>query len=139
MLSCLAAGVIAAGANTAEAQQAGADSGATVADGVFSPAQATRGQRLFEGVCVACHEPAQFTASPFLDQYDGKSVDTLFRWLQENMPEDAPGQLRPAQYADVISYIFSLNGFPPGEEDLPTSRSRLREIRIEVAGGAGGG
>ena len=39
------------------------DGGRTVRDRVYSQAQAARGERLFESICMNCHEIAEFTAA----------------------------------------------------------------------------
>jgi hypothetical protein len=37
------------------------------------------------------------------------------------MPQDAPGTLRQEDYLDVLAYILSENGFPPGARNLAAS------------------
>ncbi len=48
------------------------------------------------------------------------------------MPPDDPGGLDPEYYADVLAYVLSLNGYPPGEADLPADPRVLREVRFGV-------
>ena len=47
------------------------------------------------------------------------------------MPEDNPGALARQEYIDVIAYIFSLNAYPAGPNDLPGDDDGLKKIRID--------
>ena len=46
------------------------------------------------------------------------------------MPADAPGTLSPAQTADVIAYIFKLNKFPTGSNELGSESAALNAMKI---------
>jgi hypothetical protein len=46
------------------------------------------------------------------------------------MPQDNPGGLRRQEYADVLAYLFELNGLPAGDTALPADDCGLRRIRI---------
>ena len=47
------------------------------------------------------------------------------------MPEDNPGSLERQQYIDVVAYIFSLNAYPAGANDLPGDDDGLKKIKID--------
>jgi hypothetical protein len=49
------------------------------------------------------------------------------------MPDDDPGALTRAQYADLLAYILSLNKFPSGSTELATDVKPLNEIRFVAA------
>jgi cytochrome c2 len=103
----------------------------TVRDGVFSSAQAARGEQLFESICTSCHEIAEFTAvGAYLDQVDGKPLWETFDYVSSDMPEDDPGSLRAEEYAAVLAFLFSAYGLPSGESDLPVDRKSLEAIAI---------
>jgi mono/diheme cytochrome c family protein len=103
----------------------------TLRDGVFSAAQAARGERLFESICMNCHEIAEFTAAgAYLEDVEGEPLWDTFEYVWNEMPEDEPSSLDPAEYADVLAYIFSIYGLPAGESDLPVDRDSLRAITI---------
>lgn len=103
----------------------------TIRDGVFSPAQAARGERLFESICINCHEIEEFTgADAYLEGVDGKPLWDTFEYVWSEMPEDDPASLNPEDYAAVLAYIFSVYGMPSGETDLPIDRDSLRAITI---------
>jgi hypothetical protein len=55
----------------------------------------------------------------------------MFTLISTAMPEDAPGSLQRDTYADVLAYIFALNGLPAGPRELPTDLGALREIRMD--------
>ncbi len=99
--------------------------------GVFTAEQALRGQELFTVVCGECHQPEDFLEG-FLEGWAGQRADELFKELRATMPEDSPGSLRSSEYAAVIAFLFQLNGMAAGEENLPGSPRRLKEILIEL-------
>jgi mono/diheme cytochrome c family protein len=103
----------------------------TVRDGVFSAAQVQRGQRIFKTICVNCHEIEEFIGpGAYLEDHDGKPLWETFEFVSENMPDDDPGSLEPAEYTAVLAYIFSVYGLPTGEADLPIDRKALESITI---------
>ncbi|HUG39543.1 MAG TPA: cytochrome c, partial [Longimicrobiales bacterium] len=81
-------------------------------DGVFSAAQAARGEAAFQERCTACHAPGYFTASAFRRSWSGRAVYYLFNTIRTTMPEDSPGSLRPREVADLLAYILRLNTYP---------------------------
>lgn len=111
---------------------------ATVLDGVYTAAQAERGQATFSARCAGCHAPGFFQAGTFLRAWAGRPVRSLFRRLRQTMPEDNPGGLRAREYAAVIAYILELNGYPAGSEALPDDEEALRGI-LMVEREEGGG
>jgi S-disulfanyl-L-cysteine oxidoreductase SoxD len=103
----------------------------TIRDGVFSAAQAARGERLFESICMNCHEITEFTAAgAYLEEVEGKPLWETFEYIWAEMPEDEPGSLNPEDYADVLAYIFSIYGLPSGAASLPIDRESLEAIMI---------
>ena len=109
---------------------AGAQPGASVADGVFTEAQASRGEATFRRVCSACHDTNEFSGGRFRLTWVGQSAGDLYDTIATLMPEGDPGSLTPAQYAAVVAYLLQVNGYPAGESDLPTSLSALRAMEI---------
>lgn len=102
-----------------------------VTGGVFSPAQATRGEGTYRTVCEACHAKSEYTGDKFKTSWVSKTVFDLFDQLRTTMPDDNPGSLERQEYIDVVAYIFSLNAFPSGASDLPTDDDGLKKIRID--------
>ena len=120
------------GAGVAVVCTVGAQDGRrTLRDGVFSPAQAARGEEIFESICMNCHEITEFTAAgAYLEEVDGKPLWETFEYVWSEMPEDEPSSLNPEDYAAVLAYIFSVYGLPSGTADLPIDRKALEAITI---------
>ncbi len=108
-----------------------ADAPASVRGGIFTTAQAERGAVVYEESCSGCHQPEQFTGPGFIDAWSGQTADAPFEVIRTTMPEDNPSSLKSRDYAAVLAYLFSLNGLPAGETDLPSLTRKLKLIRIE--------
>jgi mono/diheme cytochrome c family protein len=110
----------------------GAEDGArTVRDRVFTVQQAARGERLFESICTSCHEIEEFTGSgAYLDSVESEPLWKTFEYVAEQMPEDDPGSLAPAEYAAVLAYLMRAYGLPDGGTDLPTDQASLERLLI---------
>ena len=107
------------------------DAERTVRDGVFSAAQVTRGDRLFNSICTDCHEITEFTgAGAYLEEVEGKPLWDTFEFVSSEMPEDDPGSLNPEDYAAVLAYIFSVYGLPSGDAVLAVDEKALEAITI---------
>ena len=103
----------------------------SVKAGVYTAAQADRGQSLFRSKCASCHAPNRFTDDLFYTSFAGKPLWEMFDVISDSMPEDNPGSLKKEEYADVIAYLLKLNNFPAGESDLPTDKDALSAILME--------
>ena len=103
----------------------------SVKAGVYTAEQADRGIALFKNKCASCHAPNRFTDDLFYMSFAGKPMWEMFDVISDSMPEDDPGGLKPEEYADVISYLLKLNGFPAGQTDLPTSKDALSLLLFE--------
>ena len=100
-------------------------------DGVYSPRQVRRGAGIFKDACSQCHQLEQFTDSGLIEAWTGASVAELFDSVRYSMPEDSSGRLRPSEYADVLAFIFSINGLPMGETEMSSDAELLQQILIE--------
>lgn len=103
-------------------------------EGVYTVEQAERGEEIMHDVCANCHMDDEFVGT-FIKSWAGASVGDLFEEVSTSMPQDRPGSLRPRQYAQVLAYIFQLNGLPAGEVLMSSSIEELREIIIEGSQG----
>jgi len=54
----------------------------------------------------------------------------LFGTISKDMPADQPGSLTPRKSVDILAYILSANGFPPGSTELPADVAQLKAISI---------
>ena len=103
----------------------------SVWDGVFTSAQASRGEQTFERVCVACHDTGEFSGARFRLSWSGQSAGDLFDTVSTLMPEGDPGSLSPGEYAALVAFLFRLNGYPSGEVSLPADIRALGLVQIE--------
>jgi len=103
----------------------------SVKAGVYTEAQAVRGQALFKTKCASCHAPNYFADDLFYMNFAGKPLWELFDVISDSMPEDNPGSLKKEEYADVIAYLLQLNKFPTGSADLPIDKEALSAILME--------
>jgi mono/diheme cytochrome c family protein len=96
-------------------------------DGLYAAAQAARGEETYQQYCAACHgarlqgtPAAPLTGEVFRGRWeDGKhTLDDLYYIIRSLMPNNAPGSLSKAQYADVVAYILKVNNYPAGEAEL---------------------
>lgn len=112
----------------AQGNQGGATRSAR--DGVYTAEQAERGAKLSADTCAACHMEDFFTET-LLMSWSGAPANMLFDLIRTTMPQDRPGSLTRQQYADILAYIFRMNGLPPGEQELGASDDALKKILIE--------
>ena len=110
------------------------------AQGIYTEAQAKRGQVFYQDFCEACHGPALAgdTAAPlvgrkFEELWIGKTYRDLFEKIRVTMPPDAPGTITRPQIAAIIAYKLSIERFPAGQADLTTDIAILRTIAIAPA------
>jgi mono/diheme cytochrome c family protein len=114
----------------------------TVLDGVYNPAQASRGKSQFETHCVTCHKddltgdvgPALVGAA-FNKKWNLQTVNQLFTEVKTRMPDNEPGSLKDETYLDIVTYILQTNKFPAGEEELAVNADVLGNILITTKGG----
>lgn len=125
-----------AGATAGAAQAEGASGPTSTLDGVYTSGQAVSGGRLFRRDCTMCHVASQFEDGELLRAWRGRSVGDLLEQLRTTMPYDAPGRLRPQQYADILAFLLEMNGYPAGAEALRAGAG-LERIRIDGPPGSG--
>jgi mono/diheme cytochrome c family protein len=118
---------------------AAAQGGSGIWSGVYTDAQAKRGEGIANKSCVSCHgaELMGGEAGPtlvgleFLGNWNSLTLGDLFDRIHTTMPADAPGSLSPQDTGDVIAYVLKLNKYPAGQKDLPTEMSALGQVKIE--------
>jgi cytochrome c5 len=98
----------------------------TVEQGVYTTAQANRGQRVYETVCTACHkEPGGnavvIAGERFARSFAGATLENFFNTIKTSMPRNAPGSLTDAEYTDVVAHMLRLNGYADGMNELAIS------------------
>ena len=139
---CLVAAAIAA------SPEAIADDAAPAAtsiwDGVFTDAQAKRGQLAYTGPCDRCHgykldgasdDPDMLPAPPaagpkFLRDWDGRSLAELLEYTRATMPANNPGFLTDQEFVDIIAFMLLASGAPGGESELRSDAQALARVVI---------
>lgn len=106
------------------------ESGKTIADGVYSAAQADRGEQRFKTSCSSCHTPGSFAGGAFADRWNGQTMGEVFEFVSNAMPENDPGGLPGEEYANVLAFILKVNGYKAGDNDLPSKAADLKAFKI---------
>ena len=120
----------------------GAQLPASVLAGVYTDAQAKRGEKVYGDNCVTCHGSklqGTDTAGPtlsgpdFVNGWKDMTVAALLAKISGDMPSNAPGSLKPEEYADVLSFVLSANKYPAGKTEMPTDPSALKGVKMAAA------
>src|SRR5688500_19606809 len=97
-----------------------APAGKSTNDGIYSEAQAKRGDVLYKEQCATCHGDNLEGSGPmpplagkdFLVNWQGKTVGDLFEKTHTKMPEPATGSLTPEQTADSVAPSIAAEHVP---------------------------
>jgi mono/diheme cytochrome c family protein len=95
----------------------------TVLDGVYTHAQAQRGEAAYHAACAGCHEGQdadgpELAGRVFMDRWREDSLEPLFRFMKTRMPGQAPGSLEDRVYADILAFVLEANDLPSGTTEL---------------------
>jgi S-disulfanyl-L-cysteine oxidoreductase SoxD len=112
--------------------------GRSIADGVYTAAQAIRGQQLYTAQCAACHGKAlegtvgsPLVGSAFLANWNARPLGNLVDKIQKTMPFELPGSLNRQQSTDLAAYILQAGKFSAGTSEL--NDSALGQITFPAA------
>ncbi len=105
----------------------------------FTAAQAAAGKTAYNAGCAVCHGNTMSNGTMgtplageyFQNTWSGKSVAAFFTRAQKTMPPAAPGSLSAESYANILAYIFDVNGFKAGEAKLPAGGEALGKMTIK--------
>jgi len=114
--------------------------------GVYTEAQAFRGEKVADTTCIGCHGPGldggdsgpKLVGDAFLANWGTQPVSELFDWIRQAMPPDAAGSLSKEDAAAVVAYILRQNKMPAGKQALPSESEELRGIQITAGKPAAG-
>jgi len=105
----------------------------TVQDGVFTEAQAARGQATYDALCAFCHgsqlEGAQgppLIDDTFLQNWAGEPLLALANKIFDTMPPG--GGVSAQETADLLAHILNTGGFPTGTSELSGEEADLALI-----------
>ena len=98
------------------------------ARGLYTNAQAQRGEALYKENCAFCHgsELAGTISGPpingpvLLAKWSGRPVSELFTFVQVFMPWNSPNGLSRQQNADVLAFMFKRADLPAGTTEFPS-------------------
>ena len=104
---------------------------------VFDSIQAKRGQKVYFSECLRCHTGDRFVGPQFTTVWKTRRVYDLYDIVASTMPQDAPGNLSPDQYVDVVAFMLQVNGAKPGTSKLTNDSESLKKMRIGLTSAAG--
>ncbi len=107
----------------------------TVRDGVFTNAQAARGQAIFGKQCASCHgdtlkgaQGPPLVGDVFISNWSTQPLLGLANKIRNTMPADGPGVLTPQQSVDLVAHILKAGGFPASATELASTDAALSVI-----------
>ena len=113
----------------------------TVWDGVYTEAQAKRGEEIYADRCVRCHGATlsggtdgagPLSGPTFKGNWNGVALGDMVERMRLSMPQDKPATLSRQQTADVLAYILSVNEFPAGKTELARQTEILNQIQFKA-------
>jgi mono/diheme cytochrome c family protein len=113
----------------------------TIWDGVYTDAQAKRGEAIYFETCVRCHGPqlqggndgaGPLTGPTFNGNWNGVPLGQMVDRMRATMPLDKPNTLTRQQTADVLTFILSMNKVPAGKTELPRQVDLLNTITFKT-------
>jgi len=114
--------------------------------GVYSAAQATRGQAVFKDKCAACHGDMleglvgpPLAGDEFLKAWGNQPLSELVGKIQKTMPQTEPGSLTRPQAVDLVAHILQVGKFPAGQAALPEGEDALKQVVLAPAAAAPAG
>lgn len=110
-------------------------------DGIYTEAQAKRGEALYGQNCAQCHgadlgggEMAPGLAGgEFTSNWNDLSVGDLYERIRVSMPQSAPGSLTRQQNSDILAYVLMKGKAPTGAAELSTDTNTLKAIKYLAA------
>jgi mono/diheme cytochrome c family protein len=106
------------------------------AQGAFTRAQAQRGRDHYATHCAACHAdnlagigPAlPLVGGTFQSKWASQTMFEFYERVRTTMPQNAPGSLGDAVYADIVAFILRANNFPTGANELTRNSAALKAM-----------
>ena len=92
----------------------------TLLDGVYTDAQVTAGEDVYESSCNACHDLKFYRA--MWKVWVDKPLMNFWYTIVAEMPSDNPGSLMDTEYTNILANILSEMGFPSGDTELDPNK-----------------
>jgi mono/diheme cytochrome c family protein len=108
-------------------------------DGVYTAAQAERGNAEYGKNCASCHkddmsgstEAPALAGEKFIGAWRDRSVGDLYDLVRTTMPYDQPNSLDPRAYADIVASMLQRNNYRAGSEELRTDAEALKNLLLK--------
>ncbi len=115
-------------------------------NGVFTVAQARRGQELYKKACSYCHMEELSGGGPqdslvvspalagkyFREYWRGRPLEHLLTKIVTTMPKYSPGTLSRQEAVDLLAFILWESNYPGGETEIPAEGDELETIPFTV-------
>ncbi len=107
-------------------------------DGVYTDAQAARGEPFYVENCSMCHGLnlsgtilAPALAGPaFIAKWNRRPLKLVFDIIQTRMPLNLSGHLSPQQNVDVLAYMLKRGESPAGAKELAPTAAALGAVVV---------
>ncbi len=103
--------------------------------GVYTQAQAAQGAQLYAAQCASCHGAKleggagpQLAGSDFIGKWSGQTADDVHDVIATQMPQTAPGSLKPAESLALTAYLLQQNKYGAGAS--PLDAAKLKAVKI---------
>jgi mono/diheme cytochrome c family protein len=105
-----------------------------LSSGVFTVAQAKRGDAAYQASCSACHgsdlhatdaEAVDLTGPAFRARWNGKTLRERFETIRDTMPLGNARTLGDQAYMDILAFILQFNDVPPGNQELVPETAKV--------------
>jgi mono/diheme cytochrome c family protein len=107
----------------------------TAQDGVYTDAQAARGQAVYDKQCASCHgqglkglQAPPLVGDGFAATWQGQPLLELANKIRNTMPADEPGSVTAAGAADLVALILKSGGFPASRTELASTEAALKAV-----------
>ena len=123
--------VLLCGAVSSAAQNASSPS---IWSGVFTAAQAKRGDDAYQASCSGCHggdlhatdaEAPDLTGPAFKARWNGRTLGERFETIRSSMPLGNANSLGDKTYMDIVAFILQSNELPPGNQELVPETAKV--------------
>jgi mono/diheme cytochrome c family protein len=108
----------------------------SVAEGVFTAAQAARGEQVYTQHCTGCHAVGNYAGQALLTKWGSGRLSDIYRDIATSMPPANPGGLSAGDYAAIVAYFLRETGYTmsAADEALPGDSFQLNRFVIDVPG-----
>lgn len=114
----------------------------TATGGVYTAAQARRGETLYKAQCAACHganltgdSGPPLTGDEFVKNWVGPLSDIANK-IRLTMPASEPGKLTRPEATDILAYMLQVGKFPTGTSELAPDDAALKQVSLSAPAAA---